>query len=550
MPDALSAISTRHTPQSQPADPRQVKNAAGGYTFQVDRDARIHRFLTIGTTGGTYYASEQELTAKAAGVVLDAARENATDLVAHIVAVSTAGRAPRQNPAIFALAAASALGDDAGREAAFAALPQVCRTGMHLFQWAGYREQFGGWGRATRRAVGRWYLDKTADDAAYQAVKYRQREGWTHRDLLRLAHPSPSRWVMEPSQRDLLQWITHGEIGANIPPVVAAFAEAQATTDMKTWIRLIGEHPLSWEMLPAEALTKPAVWEALIARGMPQTALVRQLPRLTRLGVLTQTSAATRTVAAQLADPGRLAKGRVHPINLLVALRTYAAGHGARSDAEWVPVRQVVDALDAAFYAAFGTIQPAGKRTLIALDVSGSMTSPAGGLPISCREVAAALALVIMATEPQSMVVGYTSSGGGYYGYGATRKQGLELIPGLSALSISPRQRMDDAIREVSNLPFGGTDAALPLIWAGKAGQAFDTVISVTDNETYAGNIHPHQALEQYRQKTGIPARLAVVACTPTEMSIADPSDPGSIDVSGMDSAVPNLLTDFSRGDI
>jgi 60 kDa SS-A/Ro ribonucleoprotein len=79
------------------------------------------------------------------------------------------------------------------RRAALNALPEVCRIGTHLFHFAGYVEQFRGWGRALRRAVGEWY-ERRSTKLAYQAVKYRQRDGWTHRDLLRLAHPdAPSR---------------------------------------------------------------------------------------------------------------------------------------------------------------------------------------------------------------------------------------------------------------------------------------------------------------------------------------------------------------------
>jgi 60 kDa SS-A/Ro ribonucleoprotein len=32
-------------------------------------------------------------------------------------------------------------------------------------------------------------VDRGADDLAHQAVKYQQRDGWSHGDLLRLAHP-------------------------------------------------------------------------------------------------------------------------------------------------------------------------------------------------------------------------------------------------------------------------------------------------------------------------------------------------------------------------
>ena len=46
----------------------------------------------------------------------------------------------------------------------------------------------------------------------------------------------------------------------------------------------------------------------------------------------------------------------------------------------------------------------------------------------------------------------------------------------------------------------------------------------------------------------GIPARLIVVAMTATGFSIADPEDAGMLDVVGFDTAVPNLISEFSRG--
>ena len=215
---------------------------------------------------------------------------------------------------------------------------------------------------------------------------------------------------------------------------------------------------------------------------------------------------------------------------MLVALRTYAGGHGARGCGSWTPVTAVCDALDAGFYASFGAVEPSGKRTVLGVDVSGSMTSPVSGLPLSCREAAAALALVTASTEPQTAVMGFCH----------------QFVP----LDISPRMRLDDAIRKVSGLPFGATDCSLPLLWALRNGIEADTFITITDNETWAGSMHPHQALALYRQETGIPARLAVVGMTATEFTIADPADPGSVDVAGFDAAVPKLLADFSRGDI
>jgi 60 kDa SS-A/Ro ribonucleoprotein len=530
--DILTTVNTKRTSQAEKADPRQDPNAAGGFTFTVTPEVRLRRFLTLGTDGGTFYTSAAELTKDNAQVVLDFAANNTATLVREVVSISQAGRAPKQNPALFALAAAASLGDDNGRKLALAALGDVARTGTHLFLFAQYVEQFRGWGRGLRRAVGNWYLDKPTDAVAYQAVKYRQREGWSHRDLLRLAHPITD----DADRKALFDYIVRGSTDG-VPRIVEGFEKAQAKPHKAA--KYVTKYGLSWEMLPDAALNDREVWEALLDNGVPQTALIRQLPHLTRLGLLDPMGSRTGLVAAQLSDPERLRKARVHPINVLVAQRTYASGHSARGDAEWTPSPAIVDALDAAFYTAFGAVEPSNKRHLLALDVSGSMMSPISGLPLSAREASAALALVTAATEPAHMIVGFTS---GYAGYRSST--------GLSPLDISPRRRLDDAIRAVSNLPFGGTDCSLPILAALQQNIEVDVFSVYTDNETWAGPIHPHQALQQYRREVNPNAKLVVVGMTATDFSIADSSDSGMLDVAGFDSATPSLLSGFARGDI
>lgn len=538
MPDALNAVNLRNTPQLQPADPRQVQNSAGGHTFTVAPMERLRRFLVLGTDGSTYYATERQLTKANAEVVLAWARDRPSELVDEVVSISTSGRAPRNNTALFSLAAAAALGDAEGRKAALAALPKVARTGTHLFLFAGYIEQFRGWGRGLRRAVADWYLTKPVDAVAYQAVKYQQREGWSHRDLLRLAHPVTD----ETDRKQLFDWIC-GRTDEG-PALVEGLQKAKSATTAREWVAILDRYPsLSWEMLPDAALGEADVWAKLIDNGMPQTALMRQLPRLTRLGLLAPMSGTLDVVVRRLTDRDRLLKARVHPVNILVAARTYASGASARGKSAWEPVSQVVDALDAAFYTAFASVRPADKRTLLALDVSGSMTVPVSGLPITAREVAAALSLVTAQTEPETSTVGFTASSAGAGSGLFRRSAGLD---GIAPLSISPRQRLDDVLKAISDLPFSRTDCALPMLWATANKVKVDTFVVYTDNETWAGNVHPHQALREYRDWSGIDARLVVAGLTATDFTIADPADPGMLDIAGFDSALPTLLTDFS----
>jgi len=544
---------TRRVPQWAPIPGAgQAPNSAGGFAWAVDDWARLRRFLILGSEGGSYYASEWTLSREIAQAVERCVREDGPRAVTEIVHVSEEGRAPKNDPALFALAMAAGLGDEATRLAALTALPRVARTGTHLFQFATFVEQFRGWGRSLRRAVGGWYAGRPVDALAYQAVKYRQRDGVTHRDLLRLAHPAgkvsagnPSLEV-SPEHAGLFEWIVRGTAADGLPRLVEGFALAQAAVAPKQAAALITEYRLPREAIKPEHLTSPEVWAALL-EDMPMTALIRNLATMTRVGVIAPGSDGTAKLIAQLGDAERIRKARVHPIAVLAALRTYGAGRGVRGRREWNPVREVVDALDAAFYTAFENVEPTNKRLLLALDVSGSMVAgQVAGVPgLTPRDASAALALVTATTESRYEVVGFFAGDRGFSKRGAGRFAGR--IDGLTRLSISPRQRLDDAVKTVSGLPFGGTDCALPMLYAQAAKREIDTFVIYTDSETWAGDIHPSQALRDYRLASGIDARLVVVGMVSNGFSIADPADLGMLDVVGFDTATPQLIADFAR---
>ena len=156
-------FNTKQTPQSAPIPgTSQVRNDNAGYVWAVDDWARLDRFLILGSEGGSYYASERKLTRENAEAVLRCIAADGARVVARIVEISEAGRAPKNDPALFALALAAKLGDEPTRRAAHRALPRVARIGTHLFHFAEYVKALGGWGRGTMRAFARWYTDMEA----------------------------------------------------------------------------------------------------------------------------------------------------------------------------------------------------------------------------------------------------------------------------------------------------------------------------------------------------------------------------------------------------
>lgn len=571
-------VNTRKTAQGAPARSDQAKNNAGGYVFTVDKWKRLDRFLILGADSGTYYVGERELTRDNARVVVECLAEDGFRVVARIVEISDAGRAPKNDPAIFALAmAASYVGGSDGlgrsdnehyvaiRRAALAALPKVCRIGTHLFHFAESVQGFRGWGKALVRAVGAWYTNRSADSLAFDLVKYQSRDGWSHRDLIKLSHPK----APTPKHKAALTWSARGGLQqleastrkkgggergvlahpAELPVLISAFEQihslkvSRESKSFGVYANLIREYRLPHECVPNELKRHPEIWEALVGHMKP-TALMRNLNKMTAVGLLKPMSSTMREVCAKLTDSTELFKARVHPLQVLIALRQYSAGHGDKGRLTWEPVREIVDALDEAFYKSFEAIEPTGARTLIALDVSGSMSNHTiAGMNITAREGAAAMAMATARTEKNWHAVGFTASG--FY-YGSGRSAHSDLKACVSELLISPRQRLDNVCKTVSRLPMGGTDCSLPMLYALDRKLDIDCFIVYTDNETWHGDIHPYQALRLYREKTGIAAKLVVVGMTATEFSIADQSDAGMLDVVGFDAAAPAIIADFT----
>jgi len=519
-------VSTKTTPQSQKVrGKKQVKNNAGGYVFKVEDFDRLERFLILGSEGGSYYASESKLTRENAEVVLRCGEQDGRKAVETIVSISEAGRAPRNNAAIFALSLLASEGDKDCRRAALEALPRVCRTATHLFTFLSCCKELRGWGRGLRDAVAAWYNEKPVEKLAYQMTKYRNREGYTHRDALRLSHPKTD----DRPRNALYKYATQKKIPRHkVFSQLRAFEELQNTVGVDEAVKIIQDNNLTLEHIPNTFLNDVKIWEALLP-NLPMTAMIRNLGKMTSVGALKPLSSATNLVCERLADVGRLKRARIHPLSVLLAQTTYSKGQGVRGSLVWNPVPQVKAALEDAFYASFASVEPTNKRFLLAVDVSGSMVwAKIANTHIDCMTGAACMAMVTAKTEPKTHIMGFSHN--------------------LVDIDLSRCDSLNSVRNKISRIPMGGTDCALPMIYAKKHNLEVDTFIVYTDNETWYGKIHPFQALKQYRKHSGIDAKMIVCGMASNGFSIADPSDLGSLDIVGFDANVPRIISDFVDG--
>lgn len=519
----LKTPTVKNTPQSKPIPGREKdmqRNNAGGFSFAADSFTRLERFLILGSEGGSYYVGEADLTSQNVDNVRACIQRDGLRTVKMITDVSVGGRAPKNDPALYALALAASYGSDLKvREAALAALPKVARIGTHLFQFCAFIDGMRGWGPALRKAVAAWYLEKPADKLAYQLVKYQNRNGWSHSDVLRLAHPKADLKIEHSA---LFRWVRKGETPEN--KLIQAFESAK-TADEASLISLIRDHGMTREMVPTQHQKSAAVWDALLEK-MPLGAMIRTLGRMGASGLLAPLSNASRLVCERLRNGEQLRKSRVHPIQVLAAILTYGQGHGTRGSLTWQVVPQVKDALDDAFYASFANVEPTGKRFYLGVDVSGSMTcgEVAGLAGLTPNMGAAAMAMLIARTEPNYFIGGFSDR--------------------FIDLGISAKDKLEVAMRKCQ-MSYGGTDASIAINHALQHNYPVDAFVIISDGESWAGSVHASQAIQNYRQKAGFDSKLIVINMVANRTSLGDPSDTGTLDVTGFDASVPTLISGF-----
>lgn len=530
--------------EMQPLSDDQVMNNAGGYVWAIDDMKRFQRFLCLGVEGGTYYVEEKELALDNAKCIVRIIKGNEWRLALdQLVKCSLDGRAAKQNPTLFALAIfCRQTKNKELKVAAYRAVSDVCRIPTHLFQYLEFCQKASkdgkGWGRAHRKAVANWYLKQTEDPLklAMHITKYRNRCGWTHRDVLRMCHPKPAsdcigaliRYAVKGLSESKTSYLKDdsNELVKKVFAFLDAVEAVRLAKDSTEVIRLVEEHRLAREHIPTHLLDDAKVWQTLLPH-MPMTALIRNLNKLSKLELLNDGSRELGIVLEKLGNEEYLRQARIHPFNVLVALHTYQKGKGERGKLKWPVSSSVVKALDNAFYKCFKFVEPTNKRYLLAVDVSGSMMVPVLGSPAITADCAsAAMAMVTLRTERICEVVAFSHR--------------------LVNLNLNANMDLENVMKTVQSVAMGGTDCSLPMTWAQSQSKEFDVFIVYTDSETWIGPTHPARALQDYRKALGRPdAKLIVVAMAATEFSIADPNDGGMLDICGFDSAAPEVMRNF-----
>jgi 60 kDa SS-A/Ro ribonucleoprotein len=537
--------------------PDMVKNNSGAYVYEISPKQLLRRALIMGAPGGnSFYEKGDVIFQRFLTTIQDNLNRNGVETVMEIVEVSINNLAPKNDACVFALAVAGSDTTNANletRQLALSFVPQVCRTPTELFAFIEFSRQLRGFGPSLRKAVNRWYAAK-GYGVAYPVLKYRSRNGMSHRDVFRLTHPKfedqdmngfvafvnndnkgelrdgriyTTQRLRKESREAVLEtrevsFSTEGQFR-----IAEGFLRMQAATTAREVISLIAEYNIPWEMIPTEFASNPDVQMALLP-GMGITSLVRMLGRYTASGVIAPFSESVKVIEAKFADPRNLAK--MHPVNILAAMKMYNRGFGDKSALRWNAVTAISSALDSAVYESFKYITPTGKNFFLGVDISGSMSWESLIPTLNCREIAMTMAIATVRSEKNCEVFALTNST-------------------LTPLHIKQDESIDSLIQRTNGMSFGSTGLAQVIEHAHKNRIPVDAFGIYTDNEINAGG-HPSSAFKKFRNDVNPEARFFVNAMTLTNFSIADSKDPYQIDFPGFDSSTPSLVSTFVRGEL
>lgn len=518
------------TPTSQALPGREsemTKNAAGAMAFKSSDWTMLMRFLYIGTLGGTYYEDEKALTLKNTEAVVRCIQANAQEVLKQVLDVSTKGEAPSNDPAIVVMALLAKHAPEKLKREVYDSLDKVLRTGTHLFTFMDLTRQLGMSGMGLRRAIGIWYTGKAPRDLAYQLVKYKQREGWSHRDVLRRVRSTADAGaevgaLLRLAVGNPVEWEGDGEGLA----FWEAYEKAQVAQSASEIVTLIADFNLPREALPTQWLNDKMVWEALMLK-MPMHAMVRNLGKMSNIGLLDGNSAQVKTVVEALTNAEKLHKSKLHPVDVLKALRVYSTGKGVKGNLTWKVNDRVEHALDQAFYLAFDNVEKVDRDVLVGVDVSGSMFSKLySSGDFAPIEMAVATAMVF-----------------------AAQNDGVEVVAFDTDLHTSVRtrgRRLNEVIDELRRWGGGGTNYNLVFAHALKR-QSLEGLVTITDSESWAHSYHPAELYKQV-QKRFSEARLVNIQTTASGTQLNDPTNLSTMELPGFSTATIKVANLFLTG--
>lgn len=381
---------------------------------------------------------------------------------------------------------------------------------IHLYEKLNFK-LYGttGWNYHIKQMVHDWYHLKSVKDLAFQITRYKSAYGWSHRDVLRLAHVKPSNDMIN----SIFKYITQETVYNNhsekaVFDYLIACNGILKEYNIDKVIEYICTFNLTLEQIPKHLLDNHKVWVTLIP-NMSTDVLLLNLNKISSLYILDDYPDMLKLILDKIKHV------QMNPLKLFVIIKKYKNDsrfiYKMPPPLKWKPNPIIIQALYDAFYNSFSGLKSIDKKILVVLDTSPSMSwnnivNDRGEreLSISAADISCVMAMMLQHVGKHVNIVSFDIS--------------------MKKLDISSRYQLDKNLEQVKNKEVDNIDSALPFVWAMNNNEKYDAVIIITDDDSVR-QINPSTALQVYRDEMNINTKLIMMKLTSELSRVSSEND-------------------------
>lgn len=413
-------------------------NEAGAPAYSLTSEQALAQLAVTGCLNGTFYATAQDQLK----AVLQLADECEPEFVAKIAVYSRHQGCMKDMPAL--LCAVLAVRDGELLQKVFG---RVIDNGKMLRNFVQIVRS-GAVGRKSlgtmpRRLVRQWIAERSMEQLFHASLGQKP----SLRDVIRMVHPKPN----DAQRANFYAYLIGKPFDRELLPDEVRQLEMFKNDEASL-------PNINFQFLSALPLTT-AQWQ-VIAQRANWTTLRMNLNTFQRHGVF-GCDETTMLIAERLADPDRVIKAKAFPYQIMTTLLNI-------NDNAPVVLR---DALEQAMEIATANVPAMPGRTVVAIDISGSMHAPVTGYRMgststtTCLDAAAVLAAAVLRRNPDATVMPFHTK--------------------VSRVKLDPQESIVSTASRLRELPSGGTDCSVVLKELNRKRERADTVIFFSDNESW-----------------------------------------------------------------
>jgi len=501
-------------------------NAAGGVAYTSSSKEALARYAATGCLSNTYYVKAEDHLDNDIAL----AKECESEYIAKLAIFARKEGHMKDMPALL-MAILASRGDN-GRAALRSAFPVAIDNGRMVRNFVQIMRS----GKLGRKSLGtgprnlvRGFFERNAPNWLFRQLAVGQEPSGA--DIIKMVHPKPA----SPEHESLFGYmIGNGssdkrtKAWKNLPPLVHQFEEWKADRSK--------EPPaVPFQLLTAQPLTAEQ-WVTIFRNG--QWHFIRMnLNTAIRRGALKADPGLADFIADRLRDEDVIRKARVMPYQLLAAYKHVSSD---------IP-RKIVDALHDALEIAVDNVPVVEGRTLVVVDVSGSMSCPVTGYgsskasKVRCVDVAALFSAAILRKNREAMVLPVDTQV-------------------HSDFKPEPRNTVMTEAERLAGYGGGGTALGVAFEHANRRKMKVDHVVIISDQESWAD----HAYLAGWGSRatgTGLMneweslrsrnpgAKLVAINIVPGQTSQLTEGHPEILHVAGWNDSVFKVTASFLAGD-